>query len=153
MRTRPLPSGPRVPSGHPARPVRPVLVYDGDCAFCTAALRFGERHVRPRCESEPWQSADLTGLGVTREHAEHEVLWVTPTGAVYGGAQAVAKALLSADGGWTVAGAVLTLPPFRWVAHLGYRLIAANRHRLPGGTAACAVPRPPGNGRGDTADV
>ncbi|MGI5352670.1 thiol-disulfide oxidoreductase DCC family protein [Streptomyces sp. CA-250714] len=126
----------------------PVLVYDGDCGFCTTAVRFGERRVRPRCVCEPWQFADLAALGVTRERAEHEVLWVTPTGTVYGGAQAVAKALLSAGGAWPVAGAVLTLPPFRWVAHAGYRLIAANRHRLPGGTPACAV-RPPGNGPAD----
>ncbi|MFI8852077.1 thiol-disulfide oxidoreductase DCC family protein [Streptomyces sp. NPDC053499] len=123
----------------------PVLLYDGDCGFCTSAVRFAERRVRPRCTYEPWQFADpaeLAALGVTRERAEHEVLWVTPAGAVYGGAQAVAKALLSAGGGaWPVVGAVLTLPPFRWAAHVGYRVIAANRHRLPGGTAACAVAR------------
>ncbi|MBO8202070.1 DUF393 domain-containing protein [Streptomyces smyrnaeus] len=131
----------------------PVLVYDGDCGFCTTAVRFGERHVRPRCVSEPWQFLDrteLAALGITRERAEHEVLWVTPTGTVYGGAQALAKALLSAGGAWPVAGAVLTLPPFRWAAHMGYRLVAANRHRLPGGTAACAVTRSGDPGEGPT---
>ena len=68
------------------------------------------------------------------------MLWVTPAGAVHGGAQAVAKLLLSAPGGWPLVGALLTLPPVRWMAHGLYRLIARNRHRLPGGTAACALP-------------
>ncbi|MFJ9852876.1 thiol-disulfide oxidoreductase DCC family protein [Streptomyces sp. NPDC101150] len=117
-----------------------VLVYDGDCAFCTSAVRFAERRLHPRCEATPWQFADLEKLGVSQRRAEHEVLWVTPTGSVHGGAQAVAKLLLSARGGWPVVGALLTLPPVRWAAHGGYRLIAVNRHRMPGGTAACALP-------------
>lgn len=119
---------------------RPVLVYDGDCAFCTSSVRFAERRLRPRCEATPWQFADLARLGVDRRRAEHEVLWVTPAGSVYGGAQAVARLLMSARGGWPVVGALLTLPPMRWAAHAAYRLIARNRHRLPGGTAACALP-------------
>ncbi|UNS97265.1 DUF393 domain-containing protein [Streptomyces tubbatahanensis] len=123
-------------------PTRPVLLYDGDCGFCTTAVRLAERLVRPRCATVPWQYADLTALGVTRERAGYEVLWVTPTGAVHGGAQAVAKALLSAGGAWPVVGASLTLPPLRWAAAGLYRLVAANRHRLPGGTAACAAPGP-----------
>ncbi|MDT0345628.1 thiol-disulfide oxidoreductase DCC family protein [Streptomyces litchfieldiae] len=118
----------------------PVLVYDGDCAFCTSSVQFAERRVRPRCEIVPWQFADLDGLGVTRRRAEHEVLWVTPRGRVYGGARAVAKALLSAGGAWAVLGAVLSLPVVRWAAHGAYRIIAVNRHRMPGGTPACAIP-------------
>ncbi|WP_255950773.1 thiol-disulfide oxidoreductase DCC family protein [Streptomyces odontomachi] len=120
---------------------QPVLVFDGDCGFCTTSVRFAERRLRPRCEIVPWQFADLGTLGVTRERAEHEVLWVTPAGAVYGGAQAVAKVLLSSGRGWSVLGALLTLPPVRWAAHGVYRLVAENRHRMPGGTAACALPR------------
>lgn len=119
---------------------QPVLVFDGDCSFCSTSMRFAERRIKPRCETIPWQSADLEGLGVTSARAEHEVLWVTPTGVVYGGAQAVAKALLSAGGGWAPAGALLMLPPLRWVALVVYRLVADNRHRMPGGTAACALP-------------
>ncbi|WP_329142262.1 DUF393 domain-containing protein [Streptomyces sp. NBC_01456] len=119
---------------------QPVLVYDGDCAFCTSSVRFAERRLRPRCTATPWQFADLTGLGITQQRAEHEVLWVTPAGDVHGGAQAVAKLLLSSRGAWPVVGALLTLPPVRRPAHGAYRLIARNRHRLPGGTAACAMP-------------
>ncbi|WP_411075718.1 thiol-disulfide oxidoreductase DCC family protein [Streptomyces sp. cmx-4-7] len=120
---------------------RPVLVYDGDCGFCTTAARFTERRVRPRCDVVPWQFADLGALGVTRERAAYEVLWVTPAGAVDGGARAVAKALVSARGTWALLGRTLLLPGVRWIARRVYRFVATHRHRLPGGTAACAVPR------------
>ncbi|MFJ5674002.1 thiol-disulfide oxidoreductase DCC family protein [Streptomyces sp. NPDC093097] len=127
----------------------PVLVYDGDCGFCTTCVRYAERHLRPRCTITAWQDADLDALGVTEQRALHEVLWITPSGVVHGGAQAVAKLLLNAGGPWSVAGAVLTLPPVRWPAHAVYRLIAHNRHRMPGGTPACALPANgrPGPGR------
>lgn len=119
---------------------RPVLVYDGDCAFCTTAVHFLERRLRPRCSFTPWQFADLEALGTTRSRAEHEVLWVTPTGAVQGGVQAFARLLLRAGRGWAVLGALLTLPPFRWIAHGVYRVVARNRDRMPGGTPSCALP-------------
>lgn len=126
---------------------RPVLVYDGDCAFCTTAVNFIERRVRPRCEITPWQFADLDALGTTQRRAEYELLWITPTGTIDGGAQAVAHLLLSAGRGWAVLGALLSLPPLRWVGHGVYRLVANNRERMPGGTPACALPaadrRPP----------
>ncbi|MFE0380518.1 thiol-disulfide oxidoreductase DCC family protein [Streptomyces inhibens] len=119
---------------------QPVLVYDGDCAFCTSSVRFAERRLRPRCEAAPWQFTDLEKLGVTQQRAEHEVLWVTPNGSVHGGAQAVAKLLLSAHGGWPLVGALLTLPPVRWFARGVYRVVANNRQKMPGGTPACALP-------------
>jgi len=118
---------------------RPVLVFDGDCGFCTTSVRFAERWLRPHCDIIPWQRADLPSLGVDQQRAEYEVLWVTPTGATYGGAQAVAKVLLGSGGGWPVLGGLLRQPPLRWIAHGVYRLVANNRERMPGGTPACAV--------------
>ncbi|MEU1676919.1 DUF393 domain-containing protein [Streptomyces roseifaciens] len=134
---------------------RPVLVYDGDCGFCTTSVRCAEKYVRPRCDVVAWQFADLDALGVTRERAEHELMWIAPGGTVYGGAQAVARLLLSARGGWAVPGAVLTLPLVRRVAHGLYRMVADNRHRMPGGTAACALPagRRPGAAAGADAEA
>ncbi|WP_127357774.1 thiol-disulfide oxidoreductase DCC family protein [Actinacidiphila soli] len=122
----------------PGRP--PILVYDGDCAFCTTSVRFAERRIRPDCKAIPWQFADLGSFGVTQQRAEYEVLWITPTGTVHGGSQAVARLLLNAGRGWALLGALLVLPPLRWLAHGTYRLIANNRERMPGGTAACMLP-------------
>ena len=43
--------------------------------------------------------------------------------------------------GWRFAGHLIATPPVSWVASLVYDWVAANRHRLPGGTPACAMPR------------
>ncbi|GAA0832222.1 DUF393 domain-containing protein [Streptosporangium amethystogenes subsp. fukuiense] len=119
---------------------RPVLIFDGDCGFCTTSVRFAERRIGVRALVVPWQFADLPALGVTRERAEREVLWVQG-GGVYGGAQAVARLLIAAGLPWSPLGFALRVPPLRWAAQGLYRLIAGNRHRLPGGTPACALPQ------------
>ncbi|MBC3841641.1 DUF393 domain-containing protein [Streptacidiphilus sp. 4-A2] len=126
----------------------PVLLYDGDCAFCSSSVRYAERWFdAARWETVPFQFADLTALAgftggqVTERRAEHEVLWITPDRRVYGGAQAVARLLLRTRRPlWSALGGLMTLPPFRQAAAGVYRLVAANRQRLPGGTPACALP-------------
>ncbi|MFF5207293.1 thiol-disulfide oxidoreductase DCC family protein [Streptosporangium sp. NPDC000396] len=118
---------------------QPVLVFDGDCGFCTTSVRFAERWIGVRARVTPWQFVDLAALGTTRERAEREVLWIG-NGRVYGGAQAVAKLLIAAGPPWSPLGLALRTPPLRWAAHVLYRLVASNRHRLPGGTPACSLP-------------
>lgn len=125
----------------------PVLIFDGDCAFCTSSLLFGERLLgTDGWASIPFQFAEMDALAsftagaATRERAEREILWVTPTGQVYGGADAVAKLLMRTRRfPWVLLGAVALLPGVRALTDVIYRLIAANRHRLPGGTPACAI--------------
>ncbi len=119
---------------------RPVLVFDGDCGVCTLLAGFVERRMRVGAEITAWQFTDLAALGATRERAEYELLWVDRPGRVYGGAQAVARLLLEAGLPWSPLGMILRIPPFRWAAHWVYRLVAANRHRLPGGTPLCSLP-------------
>jgi len=118
---------------------RPVLVYDGDCGFCTKSARLAAR-LPSRCEIVAWQHADLDALGVTQERAEYELLWVTPDGRAHGGADAVAMLLRDSGALFALLGAVLRLPGVRSLAHRLYRVIADNRYRLPGGTPACALP-------------
>ena len=118
----------------------PTLLFDGDCAFCTRSADVARRVLPTGVDVVAWQFADLDTFGVTAERAQTEVLWVDRDGAVSGGAPAVARALRAAGRPWSVAGVLLSLPPLRWLAPPVYRLVAANRHRLPGGTAACRVP-------------
>lgn len=119
---------------------RPVLLFDGDCAFCTRTAEIIRTQIPASGTVEPWQFADLAALGTTQAQAEHEVVWIGRDGRVYGGAQAIAHLLIDAGRWWVVLGWTLRIPPFRWIAHLLYRLVAVNRHRLPGGTPACALP-------------
>src|SRR5687768_7431540 len=103
---------------------RAVLIYDGDCAFCTQCVRFVEKRLPTNAALVAWQLTDLAAYGVTAQRAEHELLWVTPEGRVDGGAQAVASLLLDSGGVWRPLGAALRLVPLRWLAHLVYRLVA-----------------------------
>lgn len=118
---------------------RPVLVFDGDCAFCTSCARLLER-IGPEADVVAWQVADLDELGITAAQAAEAVRWVGADGTVRSGHEALAAALGTATGPvWRTFGRVLVLPGVSPLAAAGYRLIARNRHRLPGGTAACAT--------------
>ena len=120
----------------------PTLLFDGDCAFCTRSADVARRVLPAGVDVVAWQFADLDAFGTTAERARAEVLWVDRDGVVSGGAPAVARALRAAGPPWALAGVVLSVPPVRWVAPFVYRLVAANRHRLPGGTPACRVADP-----------
>ncbi len=122
---------------------RPVLLYDGDCAFCTSCARLVERRIGPDAAIVAWQLADLTALGVSEEQAADAVQWVRADGAVRSGHEAIAAMLGDSGPIWRIVGRVLLLPGISWTAARAYRLVAANRHRLPGGTPACE--RSPGD--------
>ena len=128
-------------TGNGAAARRPVFVYDGDCAFCTTCARFIEKRIPTSAEVTPWQFSDLDALGVTQADAEAAVLWIAPGERTVAGPEAIARLLVDAGSPWRPLGWVLGLPPLSWVAWPVYRLIARNRHRLPGGTAACSLPQ------------
>jgi predicted DCC family thiol-disulfide oxidoreductase YuxK len=129
---------------------RPLLLYDGDCAFCTKCARVLER-IGPDAEIAPWQLTDLAELGIAEEQAADAVQWVETDGTVRSGHEAIAAVLNTAGRAWRVIGRMLLLPGISWMAAKVYRLVARNRYRLPGGTPACAVADeneqgPPGGG-------
>lgn len=116
----------------------PVLVFDGDCGFCTTSARVLER-IGPEAEIVAWQFADLAALGITAEQAAEAVQWIGADGTVRSGHEAIAAALSTAGRIWKIVGRTLLLPGISWAAARVYRLVAANRYRLPGGTPACKV--------------
>jgi predicted DCC family thiol-disulfide oxidoreductase YuxK len=116
---------------------RPVLVYDGDCAFCTTCVRLLER-IGPDAEIVAWQLTDLAELGITEEQAADAVQWIQTDGTVRSGHEAIAAALKTAGRIWQIVGRIFLLPGISWIAAKVYRLVADNRSRLPGGTPACA---------------
>jgi predicted DCC family thiol-disulfide oxidoreductase YuxK len=109
------------------------IVYDADCGFCTRSARWVDD--RPVA----WQSLDLDAVGATREQADNFAGWLEDGRIRALGAPAIAAAL-RARGGWTrLLGSLIDLPGVRRLAAVVYRLVAANRHRLPGGTEACRI--------------
>jgi predicted DCC family thiol-disulfide oxidoreductase YuxK len=119
-----------------------VLVYDGDCSFCRSSARWIAARWRGQERAVAWQhqsSEELERLGLTLADVRGAAWWIAPSGRRSRGHLAIARALEAADGWPSVAGRILLIPPFRWLAAGAYPLIARWRHRLPGGTPACRM--------------
>ena len=131
---------------------QPTFIFDGDCAFCTSCARFIERHIHTPAAVVPWQFAHLDALGVTEAECLEAVQWVDGAGHT-AGPVAIAGLLRRSTGAsgrllWRPAGWLLGLRPVTALAWPAYRWVSRNRHRLPGGTAACKVtPGQPGPAR------
>jgi predicted DCC family thiol-disulfide oxidoreductase YuxK len=117
----------------------PVLVFDGDCAFCSSSVRAAQRWIRSMPPAVAYQHADLPSVALTEAACVTAVQYVARDHRVYSGEDAVAALLLGAGKGWWFIGAAMRLPGVHWVAGVAYRWVARNRHRLPGGTPACSL--------------
>ena len=122
---------------------RGILVYDGDCGFCTRTARWLRRRVPAGVDVRPWQTLDLDALGLTEAEVRDAAYWVTPRGRRLRGEAAIAAALRTAGEPWRSAGDLILAPGIRRVAARVYDVVARNRHRFPGGTDACELPSAP----------
>jgi predicted DCC family thiol-disulfide oxidoreductase YuxK len=121
-----------------------MFLFDGDCAFCSRCADFIARRFRTAATVMPWQHSDLGTLGLTVDECDSAVQWVRPGRRVEAGPAAIAELLRSSSGAfglWKLAGLLLAMPPVRALAWPVYRCIARNRDKMPGGTAACALPQ------------
>jgi predicted DCC family thiol-disulfide oxidoreductase YuxK len=119
----------------------PTLVFDGDCGFCTSAANLVVAKSKTPVTAVAWQLTDLNPLGLDSARAAERV-WLVIGDERFGGHRAFAKLMMLQPNALLGAiGSLLLLPPFSWFAALGYRLVARYRHRLPGGTPACKLPR------------
>lgn len=123
-------------------PELPAFLYDGDCAFCSSCARFIERRIPTAATVVPSQWTDLAAIGVSAAEADEAVVWVRSPTDHHTGPAAIADLLRSSTSlPWRVAGAALAPAPVTWIAGFGYRWVARNRHRMPGGTAQCSLPQ------------
>ena len=122
-------------------PNTPLLIFDGDCGFCTTSAQWIEHRLPPHVHVEPWQRLDLPALGLTEQDVTTAAYWVDDRGRTYRGDAAIAKSLVATGGVWKPIGWLLQVPPISLLAAVGYKLVARYRYRLPGGTPACKVPQ------------
>jgi len=117
-----------------------TLIFDGDCGFCTTAVRWLQRSLPRVPATVPFQWTELADFGLTEDQARSRV-WFVVGGRNYGGAAAVAAVLRGQPiAALRLMGWLATVPPWSWAAEAGYRLVARYRYRLPGGTPACRMP-------------
>jgi len=129
-----------------------ILLYDNDCGFCSRAMQWLHDHnALGHTNAMAWRILDPQRLPVTPERLDREIILVQGD-EIHGGAAAFAVVLANARLPWRLAGRCLGAPVVRHLAAYIYRKVAANRHRMPGGTAACEIPtRPTASPRPDNA--
>lgn len=105
-----------------------TLIYDGDCGFCRATVRWAlDRDRRGLLRARPLQDADaLAEAGIRRAEAERAAFLVAPDGRTWRGADAAARTLRLLPR-WGGLGRFLELPGVRRLSRLAYRWIAEHR--------------------------
>lgn len=116
-----------------------VLIFDGDCGFCTTTANYIKANSSVEIDVQPWQWLELADYGLTKEQASAKVQMVV-NGKNFAGHKAFAKMLRIQKQWWfKVLGALIVIPPFSWGARVAYYFVAKYRHKLPGGTPACEL--------------
>ena len=120
---------------------KPLLIFDGDCGFCTTATNFILKHTSTPIDAEPFQYIEPNDYGLTLEQVKAKVYLVLE-GKNFAGHEAFAR-LFQIQKNPLVKGfgKLILIPPFVWLARPGYALVAKYRQKLPGGTPACKMPR------------
>jgi acetyl esterase len=130
-------------------PIRPTLVYDGECAFCLAWVdRFRRWTPDGAVRFLPLQEEEAPGLtGRTREQLLEAMHLVTATGEVFAGAAAAREVLVHVPWGM-LPRMLLRLPGGMFVADRVYQWVAARRRNIGCGGQHCRVPVAPPPERG-----
>jgi len=118
----------------------PLLIYYGDCSFCTSSANWVAARWAGGARAVAWQTLaadELAARALTADDVRSAAWWIDEKGRRSRGHLAIAHALAAGTGWPAAVGRVLLLPPFRWIAAGLYPLIARWRYRLPGGTPAC----------------
>ena len=121
-----------------------LLIFDGDCGFCTSTANWARRRLPRRVAVRPWQRIpDLASYRLSTRDVSAAAYWIDAKGRTHRAHFAVAEAFRTIGGIWWLVGTLMRVPPFSWIAEVAYDVVARNRHRLPGGTPACQLPDPP----------
>jgi predicted DCC family thiol-disulfide oxidoreductase YuxK len=118
----------------------PVLIFDGDCGFCTTTANYIVKRSKTPITAHAWQLIDVTKYGILQPQAQKRV-YIIDNGHAYGGHEAFAHILrLQKNVLLSAIAFVMVVPPVCWLSRIGYALVSRCRHKLPGGTPACKLP-------------
>ncbi len=126
---------------------RDYLLFDGDCGICTWSSELAKRmDIQGQFTIEPYQmfaESELLKFGFGYEQCSKKLQVITRRGQVYAGAMGVNYFLWQRPVFRLLIILIYVLPLLLLVELIGYRLIAANRHRISTwfGLKACALRR------------
>lgn len=116
------------------RPARDTVLYDGQCRFCVgqiATLRRLDRGGRLEVVSLHDDRVPREFPELSRDMLMEQMFVVAPSGAAYGGAEAVRYLSRRLPLLWPLA-PLLHLPGSLPLWQAGYRFVARNRYRIAG---------------------
>ncbi len=104
-----------------------LMLYDGDCGFCTDVAKRWKRKAGPVLRIAPYQDETARPAGLPIPHLEHEVHLIDTDGRVYRGAAAVFRAMATHRGYAVLWWLYRYIPGFSTVSEWVYRWVANNR--------------------------
>ncbi len=110
-------------------PPRPLLVFDGDCNFCTWWVRRWQQMTGDRVDYRPAQDPAIAAQfpEIPRQHFETAVQLIETDGTVYSGAEAVFRTLAYGPGRPWPLRCYQRTPLVADFTERAYRLVAGNR--------------------------
>ncbi len=87
-----------------------------------------------------WQSIkDLSQYSLTEQEVRERVYFIHESGRAIGAAAGLSEVGLHMKQPWRLIALIVRLPVLSNLVELIYRLVARNRHRLPGGSDECTI--------------
>src|SRR5579862_8711833 len=110
-------------------PAKPLMVYDGDCNFCTLWIRRWQQLTGDRVDYLPAQDPDIATRfpEIPREQFNTAVQLIETDGSVYAGAEAVFRTLARSPNRQWPLRAYENSPAFADITESAYGLVARNR--------------------------
>ena len=111
-----------------------LLIFDGECSFCRTVACWIKQKLPAQVCVEPWQSLDLSELGLSQQQVTAAVWWLDQRNIDSiraSGHAGIGRALQAAGGFWGALGRLILLAPFSYLARLMYWLIARYRRHIP----------------------
>jgi predicted DCC family thiol-disulfide oxidoreductase YuxK len=106
---------------------RPLLVYDGDCGFCTYWANYWQKLTGDRVEYRPYQEVAVRYPAISQAEFQRAVQFVALDGHVASAAEASFLTLSHARGKGFWLALYRSLPGFAPISELAYAFIAARR--------------------------
>lgn len=107
-----------------------ILIYDGECGFCTNSAKWARKRLPPPHGSAPSQDysdADLAAIGLSRTDVDRAAWWYEAGTPPVEGAECISRTLVAIGGRSALVGRLMWLPGVRVLAGVIYRWVARNR--------------------------
>lgn len=117
----------------------PVLLFDGDCSFCTTSINLIKKYAKNSVHIIPYQKVNLKEYGLDENYCERYIHFICQNKNKYTGAKAFSEFFRYCGFRGRVLGSVIRFFEIFKLSTLIYSIISKFRHKLPGGTPECKL--------------